>query len=198
MRILLLSWLLLSAACSTQNSKNSLELNEQKLIQVEDVLIVGNSVLSADELRNKIEISPGLIEAHKLKEMIDLDIKRLRFEYLNTGYFKVNVSGPSSETLKNSKVRVIFNIDEGLLYRVRDIRFEGDLLFSESKLKKLVTLRKGEPYSFKKIELSLEALNKAYKTAKYPFVDITPKPIVDELKQEIDTVFVINKGKRQP
>lgn len=200
MRILLLSWVLLSAACSMSSPKNSNEIksDEQNLTNVEEVQITGNSVFPTEELRKIIEITPGLKESKKLDETINLDIDRLRFEYLNFGYFRVKVVGPDKETLKNSNIKIIFKIDEGSQYFVRDVRFRGDLFFSESKLKKLLNFKKGEPYSFKKLTLYLEALNKEYKAAKYPFVSITPEPIVDESKKEIDTIFEIHKGKRQP
>lgn len=146
----------------------------------------------------KIELSPGPIESKMLKEKMDLDRERLRLEYLNAGFFKVQVTKPTIEKKQPSRLTIIFNIDEGSKYLTRNIQFEGDLILSEPQLKSLVTLRKTEPYSFKKIETSLEALNQAYQAAGDPYVDIIPQVTADESKKVIDTIFVIKKGENRP
>lgn len=53
MHIFLLICFLLLTACSTQNSKNTFDFNEQEIFLIENVLFFGHAALFADELRKK-------------------------------------------------------------------------------------------------------------------------------------------------
>jgi len=73
-----------------------------------------------------------------------LDRDRIRNEYYNNGYIKVEVGEPEIQVHKDENyIEIIFRIKEGPQYRVSDIGFEGNSHLTYDDLIKIVELKKG-------------------------------------------------------
>lgn len=99
---------------------------------VREVKIEGAKELSADKVREAVEIKPNSVFSQK-----DLlkSIKKVKKLYADEGYYLAEVSGDLS-VRSDTEVHVIFRIKEGDKVLIRKIEFEGNHAFSDKKLKK--------------------------------------------------------------
>ncbi len=126
-------------------------------------------------------------DATKLEE----DTERVRAEYQNRGYFKMNVPGDAKTQIHDTghkgfhipllqsgpgkAVDITIPIDEGDQYRLGKITFKNNKAISNTAaLRSLFPLKDGDIFSREKIAKGLEALRKAY--GEYGYINFTPVP----------------------
>ncbi len=107
------------------------------IYEVEENPLVGNiSILGNDEipdktLKPKLKLKPGYIYN---QARLAADINTIRREYLKKGYYQIDVK-VDSKKLEDGRVDVTFNVHEGVITRIKRIRFVGNETFSDSKLR---------------------------------------------------------------
>ena len=126
-------------------------------------------------------------DATKLEE----DTERVRAEYQNRGYFKMNVPGDAKTEIHDTghkgfhipllqggagkAVDITMPVDEGEQYRLGKITFKNNKAISNvAALRSLFPLKDGDIFSREKIAKGLENLRKAY--GEYGFINFTPVP----------------------
>ena len=128
----------------------------------------------------------------------------LRGTWQDHGYFGVKVTagtqslgGDSSE----ERFLVTAHIDEGLQYRLGDLRFANALpgevmAFSESQLRDAFPLREGDLFNVTMIRKGIEELTKLYRSQGY--IDFTgaPETAVDDQLQRISLVMGLDQEKQ--
>ncbi len=104
-----------------------------------DVRVIGNKEFSDEKILG-YEGSNGWVPGHVVLRagdgaddfLIDKSIQRIKDAYQKEGYFQVDVS-TDKEALKDQSV-LIFRVREGPLLAIRDIRYEGNTMFSGKEL----------------------------------------------------------------
>jgi len=126
-------------------------------------------------------------DATKLEE----DTERVRAEYQNRGYFKMNVPGEAKTEIHDTghkgvhvplmqagagkAVDITMPIEEGDRYRLGKITFKNNKAIPNSPaLRSLFPLKDGDIFSREKISKGLENLRKAY--GEYGYINFTPVP----------------------
>ncbi|QXE90680.1 outer membrane protein assembly factor BamA [Geomonas subterranea] len=107
---------------------------------VREVKIEGAKELSADKVREAIEIKPNSVFSAK---DLQKSVKKVKKLYSDEGYYLAEVSGDLS-IRSDTEVHVIFRIKEGDKVLIQQIEFEGNHAFSDKKLKK--TMETGEKW----------------------------------------------------
>ena len=125
----------------------------------------GNSVFSDHRLASQIKSStyfPIFRKGQLSRQQLDLDAAAIRTYYQRHGYLdaqcgrEIRLSPDSSEALIN------FVIDEGQRYLVDQIRFEGNVLFSNHDLAQHMALKSGSVYSGEQRGVSRQAIIDLY------------------------------------
>jgi len=147
-------------------------------------------------------------DATKLEE----DTERVRYEYQNRGYFKMNPSDPKTvihdtghkglhipllQAGPGKAVDITMTIDEGDQYKLAAINFKGNKAISNTKaLRSLFPIRDGDIFSRDKIAKGMEALRKAY--GQYGYINFTSVPDTkfDEEKKLITIEMDVEEGKQ--
>jgi len=144
---------------------------------------------------------------------LDEDTERVRMEYQNRGYFKMNVEGepkteihdtghkgahiPLIQSGPGKSVDITMVIDEGDKYRLGKITFKNNKTLSNSAaLRNLFPLKDGDVFSREKIAKGLENLRKAY--GEYGYINYTgiPDTTFDEDKKLVNVVIDVEEGKQ--
>lgn len=99
---------------------------------VREVIIVGNVEIKADKIREAIPLKPKSVFSSGLLAMSEKKIKKL---YADEGYYLAEVSANATKAGKNGE-RVSFSIKEGKKVLIKNIKFEGNRVFSARKLRK--------------------------------------------------------------
>lgn len=147
-------------------------------------------------------------DATKLEE----DTERVRAEFQNRGYFKVQVDEPKTEIhdtghagfhiplLQPSlgkSVDIMMPIDEGERYRLGKITFKGNKAIPNSAaLRSLIPMKDGDIFSREKMAKGIENLRKAYGEAGYINYTGVPDTKFDDEKKIINIDFDVDEGKQ--
>ena len=148
-------------------------------------------------------------DATKLEE----DTERVRAEYQNRGYFKMNVPGDAKTEIHDTghagvhipllqagpgkAVDITIPIEEGDLYHLGKITFKNNKAISNTAaLRAQFPIKDGDVFSREKIAKGLENLRKAYGQVGY--INFTPVPSTnfDDEKKTADLEIDVDEGKQ--
>jgi outer membrane protein insertion porin family len=162
--------------------------NRSRIIQIE---FEGNEHFKDGELRNALELVrvTGIITRFKGQDILDLrklqyDLqKNVRSYMFSKGYFQAQIGEPEVVglgykrtglpvlkmfplplvTSKDDTLKIIVPVTEGKLFRVGELKVEGNSIFSEQQILSYVGLQKGEVADGKRLQEAVyENLKKVY------------------------------------
>ncbi len=122
------------------NDTLQIEVLETPIIN--EIYFFGNSFFSDEELKDFVKIKKrDTFSKNRLKEAIE----SIKLQYSRSGrkFAKVEVS---KKELSQSRVNLLFEIEEGNLVKVNKINFFGNKLFSTSKLKSIIKTKESNFY----------------------------------------------------
>jgi len=130
--------------------------------------------------------------------------EELREKYLNLGFLDVDVKPAKIEVVegrglfgqKKKMVKVIFQVSEGNIYRIGDIKIEGNKAFPKDLLRRLIILRKNQIYSLQKREDSVKNLQDIYGSKGYIYAQIIPVEDPKPEEHRVDITFRIIENNR--
>jgi outer membrane protein assembly factor BamA len=122
------------------------------------------------------------------------------------GFFKVIATGAArvvSKDLEYEHVVITIHVNEGLRYRLGDVRFRSSdpddretLAFPREELRELLPLREGDIFDVAKIRESLNAMKKLYDYHGYINFVATPETEADDATQRISLRMELDEGKQ--
>lgn len=126
--------------------------------------------------------------------------ERVRAAWQNRGYFKVQVSGDSkilASSPVSQRIALSFRLDEGLQYRLGQIRFLNNKAISDvGTLRALFPVTDGDVFSRDEIGKGLENLRKAYGEIGYINFTSVPDTRLDDEEGLIYLDIDIDEGKQ--
>lgn len=175
-------------------------IEENLRVKVNTVRFTGNTVFSGWTLSDEIQTSHsylnwvldwGLYE----DTVADQDKIRLRNLYWTKGYldFSVKVDVKKLPN-KPDYVDVVFNITEGQPYKIGKIKISGGDIFSKEELTKLILLKNGEVYDYKKEEASIDAIKRKFNKLGYCNISVKADLAPDYKTHTVDITFTITEG----
>lgn len=162
----------------------------------------GNDQLSDEDLAKEAQLKPRVIYT---RNKVQADVTRLLELYQRSGRFNAAVS-PKLILRPQNRVDVIFEIDEGPVAKVADIRFIGNKTFSSSDLEEVIRTSENCWYCFitdtdkydpDKLAFDKELLRKFYTTQ--GFADFQVESAIAELtpdKREFYVTFTMDEGRQ--
>lgn len=151
----------------------------------------GNEHFSDGELRGALQLvkETGLISRFQGQDILDLrkleyDLQKNVRDYMfSKGYFQARIGEPQVEglgykrtgvpilkafplplvTSKDDTLKIIVPVTEGKVFRVGDVKIEGNSIFSEQQIQSVIGLQKGEVANGKRLRDAVyEDLKKIY------------------------------------
>lgn len=141
------------------------EIFEGPKCRLRSVTFTGNSFVSGGVLRTKLGSKVallGLIGGTYHKDDVEDDARRLREYYHAQGFFEVNVRPIVRPDPNMGDMDVEFVVWEGIQYKVRDIKFEGNKHLSVEQLREGLVLHSGQPFKDDLREADLKTLQTRY------------------------------------
>lgn len=179
-------------------------IKEGRKIKIKEIRITGASKISESSLLKVINtkryrlLTSWLTDSGIFKEVeAQNDTDRIRDYYLDHGYVQVQVSGPETEIIDGGQwMRLTFHVTEGLQFRIREIGFKGNDIFTKTDIEKRLKLRKGMIFSRKILREDIGAITDMYGEKGYAFANVFPDIKPDDSSQVIDVAFNIEKGEK--
>ena len=179
------------------------DVKEGDPARIESINIVGNQLFSDEDLLDQFELSTGgwlsvfTSDDQYAREKLSGDLETLRSYYLDRGYLKFNVTSTQVAISPDRKgMFITINVNEGEKFKVANIKFSGDLILSEERLKQLMPLTKGDTYSAAAISFTEEQIKQNLGYFGYAFAKVTSRPDVKEGSNKVDLNIYVDPGKK--
>ncbi|MFM8315065.1 MAG: outer membrane protein assembly factor BamA, partial [Deltaproteobacteria bacterium] len=176
---------------------------ENDKITVKKVNIIGNKMISSDDLKRVMQTREGgafswLTGSGSYREVVfERDIAALGFYYGTLGYVKARFGKPEVTVSPDKKwIYITFFVDEGMQYTVGNIDFGGELLFSRAELNEDMSLLTGETFNTETLRRDTLRLTEKYGDLGYAFANIVPQPIIHDDTRQVDITFEVDLGQR--
>ncbi|HVP91761.1 MAG TPA: outer membrane protein assembly factor BamA [Terriglobales bacterium] len=134
----------------------------------------------------------------KVKDDIDL----IKKTYQENGFMEASVGQPRIEEMtkrtvlfkKQKMMRLVIPVNPGYLYRVGEIRIDGNKAFAVKGLRTMVKLQPGDVYSTKLREKTVEDIQELYRNWGYLYMQVTPVENLDPKNKVVNVTFNIYEG----
>ncbi len=176
-------------------------VNERAKVEVKEVRFIGNAHVPADDLLAVMQTKPGgylsfLSSSGTYKEeSLQRDLQAVQATYLDRGYVTVKVGHPSVALTPDKRfIYVTIPVEEGERYRIGEVKFTGQLLDQEPKLRRILRTRKGQWFSRTEVGQDLFAVGDVYKDLGYAYANVTPLTDTDAKTRIVDLTFEVQPG----
>lgn len=174
------------------------KIEEGRRVKITSVKFRGNSGLKTSALK-KVTKSRArrwlLFPKYYIEEQVAADVAKLQRAYQRKGFLNLNVQAKRQYNADKSRVRIIFDIEEGSVYTVEDIVFMGSEQFDRETLLSELKLRQGEIYSDPTAELDMMSLLKLYRRS--GFIDANIEQGIRFVSEKsVSVEFTIKQGRR--
>lgn len=185
------------------------ELVEAQKVKIRDVVFDNAQVFKQKKLRKTVKTrrfwflsfvtGSGTLKDDQLVE----DQEKLIDLYHNAGYLDFKINDITSDPISEKRMIVHFDLDEGKMYRVGNVSFEGNKLFSsdeilrgvytEGKLER-ATMLAGEVFSPKGLAADVNAIEDFYGSRGYIDAAVSAIKIPNVENSTIDLVYRIEES----
>lgn len=176
---------------SATSTAITFDIDQGNRSRIVDIEFEGNSIFSDGELRGQLQLvkETGLISRFQGQDILDLrklqyDLRKNVLAYMfSKGYFQARIGEPQVVGLgykrtgipilgalplpivssKDDTLKIIVPVTEGKVFRVGELKVEGNSIFSEQQVLSYVGLQKGEIANGKRLQEAVyEDLKKLY------------------------------------
>ena len=162
----------------------------------------GNLRLKDEELMSEISLKPRVIYT---RTKVQNDVNRIQTLYQRSGRFAVSVE-PKIIQLPQNRVDLVYEVSEGTLTEVQNIRFVGNKAFDDSDLREIVRTRETRWYRFlssddtydpDRITFDRELLRRFYlKNGYADFQVLSAQAELTTDRSQFFITFTVEEGKR--
>lgn len=176
-------------------------IEENEKVRVKQVRFLGNAKLKDDFLKNRMLTQEGGFfsfmggSGSYKQEAFDRDTHALKYLYFNEGYVQAKVEKPQVYVTPDKKgIYITVRIEEGEQFKVGEIDFAGDILFSREELREFIQIDEKEVFAYEVLQKDLAQLQAKYGDLGYAFANVIPRTNIDEKNKKVDVVFEFDKG----
>ncbi len=161
---------------------------------INGVFFEGNKRLKSEDLKTEVQLSPG---STYTKSKVSVDVQRIIQLYRFSGRFGAIVE-PKIIKLKDNRVNLIFEIQEGPITKIEKIDIIGNSIFSDQRLRREIASRSksilrpltsADRYDPDRLSLDKELLRKLYNENGY--IDFRVNSATGELSLDNSSFYVL-------
>ena len=153
---------------------------------------------SASRLRTKLETKEalfGLFGGLFKPETMQQDIASLKQYYRSLGFFDIEVEARPLFSPDRSSVKILYTINEGIPFRIRNITLNGNNVLSGKQLRQKAELRPGQYFNSLPLSKDVQHMLDQYGDRGHYFASVVPVPQFTEKSGELDLVFEIDEDR---
>jgi len=153
-------------------------------IYISGIQFSGNSFIQDDELQSIIKLQPPKLFFRSEFSLKKLNRDKISLEsyYKSNGFLNIEIE-EKYETISKNYIDVHFYINEGIQFKLKEISFFGNRLFTHNDLIDILNYSPNENFNPSKIRKQLKALKRKY--LKKGKIDVS---IMDEIKIQNNNV----------
>lgn len=179
------------------------KIEENDKVKVKKITILGAKKISESTLKGHMLTKEGGFfsfmsgsGAYK-QEAFDRDTQALRYVYFNQGYIQAKVDRPQVYVTPDKKsIYITLRVEEGEQYKVGEVDFGGDVLFSKDELFGVIKLSSGNVFAYDALHKDLSELQAKYGDLGYAFANVIPRTRINDKDLKVDLLFEFDKGNK--
>jgi outer membrane protein insertion porin family len=147
-------------------------------VKARTISFAGNTVFPDEKLRDQMKQSTGgfLKSATFKRQQFDEDKDRIVAFYQDNGYLDATIDSVDMEFVEErSRVDLTLHVNEGPLYVVGDLNWEGNTVYDDIAVARLITLEKGDTFREGDYQETMQALHSLYWDSGYIYITIEPE-----------------------
>lgn len=173
-------------------------VEEGPRVKIDSVKLRGNSKLATGSLKKAIKSKTRtwvFWSKYYREEEVAEDIVKLQRAYQKRGFLNSKVEVRHEYNADRSKVRIIFDIEEGSVYTIEKIVFLGNEQFDNAQLTSEVKSQRGGIYSEPTAELDVKGLLRLYR--ENGFIDADVEQGIRFISENsVSVEFTVKEGER--
>ena len=116
-------------------------------LYISEIQFIGNSLIHDDELQSIIKLQPPklLFRSEFTPKKLNRDKISLESYYKSNGFLNIEIT-EKYESISNNHIDVHFYINEGIQYKLKEIHFFGNKLFTNDDLIDILNLFPNENF----------------------------------------------------
>lgn len=178
-------------------------ISEGVTARIRSINVVGNHTFDEGDMQNlfKLKVSDfwtfwGSSDEYAREKLVG-DLESLRSFYMDQGYADFNIDSTQvAVSPDHNSVYITVGINEGDIYKIKDVKLSGNLPIPESELRPYVLLRSGDTFSLGRANATADLMRKRLGVDGYAFAQIQPEPEIDRDHKLVSINFVVDPGER--
>ncbi len=173
------------------------DIVEGPRVRIREIVFEGNTAFTHDQLKKQIQSEEAdfLFNRGRLEpDILEQDEAALDRFYKERGYLDVRVGRQLHISPSQREARIVFLIEEGAVYIMREVSANGSTLFSEEQIAALLEIKPGDVYSQDKIRDSLTALRDSYGVQGYVDAEIDAVELRVGEGPQVDLLLQVDEG----
>jgi outer membrane protein insertion porin family len=174
------------------------EIEEGPKVRVTKIKFTGNEEVSGPVLKTKVRTKTAVlwyIGGLYKPDTIPDDIAALRQYYHNLGYFDIEIDHDIVFNKDRSRATFEYIISEGPRYKVRNVEFLGNNIFSSEELRQDLELAEGEAFNMRFLSKDIANVKDRYGKLGRLFASVDAVPRFLEEPGVADLVYRIDEDK---
>ena len=185
------------------------KIDEGPKVRVGEVLFVGLPKVPQSELQLAMDSNrphsliswvggKDVYKENRLREEID----NIKAKFQELGYMEATVDEPRIEEMtkttvflkKQKMIKIIFPVNAGYRYSVGEVAVDGNKAISTDYLRSLIKFEKGDIYSTKVREKSVEDIGEAYRNIGFLYAQVQPVESLDPKNKRVNVTYTVYEG----
>ncbi len=174
------------------------QINEGPRVRVTSISYHGNDAVSGQVLNMKLKTKKAVLwyfGGNYDASTVPDDIAAIKKYYQDIGYFDVQVQDKVSTNDDRSRIYIEYFIDEGQRYKVANVEFRGQRVFTVDQLRERLNLTKGEYFSSRYLNKDVDKINDMYFEQGRLFARVEAVPRFLEEPGTADLVYTIDEDR---
>lgn len=176
-------------------------IEEGPRVQIGSIEFEGNDAFGDGTLRQVIKIKEKkwlLWPFHFTEEAVEADVDRLREFYYGRGHLNYKIEARTELSDSGDKMDVVFVIEEGPVYRIDRIVFNGNTRFTEEQLRENLDSREGKVYLKAEADRGARRIEQRYREIGYVDAEVRQSvKFTPEVDENLVTLTIHVKEGRQ-
>jgi outer membrane protein insertion porin family len=181
----------------------SINVDEGTVAAIKHINVVGNEIYDDEALGDLFSLkTTGWLSFFKnddkySREKLTGDLDNLTSFYQDRGYLQFVIDSTQVSVSPNMKeVYITANVTEGEKFTVSSVDLSGDLVLSETDLRRFLLIREGQTFSQQLVTSTEEYLTRRLGNEGYNFAKVTGIPELNEEDNSVAMKFFVDPGKR--
>ena len=128
-------------------------------------------------------------------ESIQQDVTVLKQYYRSLGFFDIQIEAEPRFSQDKSGVQIVYTVNEGVPYKIRDIKVAGNHVIPTAALRSEAELRKGQYFNSLPLGKDVRKMLDKYGERGHYFASVIPVPQFTENPGVVDIVFEIDEDR---